>query len=189
MKLLSRDFNRSEKMILLALVLLLLGLAYYNYVHLVVKRGMEEAIAERDQLQSDLVQLQTQLAELNRMRQELDDLGGKGGLSLMASYNNIKTEMTLLNSILEPTTQYSISFSGVSRSGDLVRRGFSLQYTAPDFSSARRILEQLALSEYRCLLGDISYSRGSAGQISISVSCTFYETMVGGVADAGLPAG
>ena len=188
MKFLSRDFTEREKAVLLALILLLMGLAYYNLVDQVVRRQMAEAIAEREQLQTDLTQLQTQLAEMRRMQQELEDLNGKGGPSYLASYNNIKAEMTLLNEILEPATQYSISFAGVARSGDLIRRNISLQFTVPNFYSARSILEQLEYSEYRCLLGDISYGSNS-NQVSVSLSCTFYETMVGGVPDQNLPAG
>ena len=188
MKVLSHDFNATEKGVLLALILLLMGLAYYNLVDQVVKREMAEAIAERDQLQLDLVELQTQLAEMERMRKELIDLDGKGGPSYMPSYNNVRAEMSLLNVILEPAIQYSISFSGVSRNGNQVRRNISLQFTVPNFNAAHLILEQLAYSEYRCMLGDISYSAGT-DRVTMNVSCTFYETMVGGTADKELPAG
>ena len=188
MKLLNRDFTNKEKVVLLVLIVALMALAYYNFVDQVVRREMEAAAAEREALETDLLQLQMQLAELTRMRRELEELGGEGQISYMPSYNNLKQEMTLLNSILESAEQYTISFAGVSRSGDLIRRAISLQFTTSGFQAARLILVRLESSEYRCLLGDISYSANAAGQVSISVSCTFYETMVGGEPDSLLPA-
>ena len=50
--------------------------------------------------------------------------------------------------------------------------------------------------EYRCLIGNLSCSlnkiryrdRTEYGALSVSVTATFFETMVGGVEDSGLPA-
>lgn len=189
MKFLNRDFTHSEKVALLLLLIVVLGLSYYHFVDQVVRREMAAAIAERDDKQSQLDAAQTKLGELTAMQRELEALGEKGMPSTMASYNNIKTEVTLLNRFLLPASQYSISFGAVSRSGNQIRRVITLSFTTSGFRAARGILENLANCEYRCLLGNISYGGSDNGQVTMSLTCTFYETMVGGEPDENLPAG
>ncbi|MCR5295512.1 MAG: hypothetical protein K6E30_10155, partial [Lachnospiraceae bacterium] len=52
------------------------------------------------------------------------------------------------------------------------------------------IISQLEESPYRCLLGDISCSLHEGdenAEVSVSATATFYETLVGGTPDSGLP--
>ena len=142
------------------------------------------------------------------MKEEIEALGDLGKVSRVESYNNSKAELTLLNRVLEPATDYSIAFSNATRSDDLIRRSFSLVFTTDSFVAAKRIISSLEDSQYRCILGDIQYSftlrradedeETRGGQwiedvyyfnvVTVKTSATFYETMYDGVADAGLPA-
>ena len=208
MRALSRDFTTKEKVLIVILLVILIGLAYYRFVHIPCKEAIERAHSERDMYQTELVAVQKKEAQIRAMKEELDSLGELQSTSRMESYNNSKAELALLNSALEAASDYSVNFASVTRSGDQIRRNFNLSFTTDSFASAKRIIETLSDSEYRCLIGNMSYSnslrRAEKGEetlggkwvddvyyfnvVKVTANATFYETMYGGVADDGLPA-
>ena len=201
MKLVSRDFRTGEKVLIAFLALVLLGLAYYWLVDKPVREGIEEAHAQRDAIQTDLTVAQAKLMQLQQMQDELDNLGSLDLSSRMGSYNNSKEELTELNRILSSASSYTVNFSNVTRSGDQIRRNFTLSFTASSYNAAKNIIRELRDCPLRCVLGNISYSGGGQNavtlygervnnrdtRISISTNATFFETMYDGVPDAGLP--
>jgi Tfp pilus assembly protein PilO len=193
MKVLSRDFTLKEKLLLLLLSLILVGLAYYQFVDRPVREALDIAHAEADALSVELQTVEAKLARMRRMRAELEDVTAGGTASEMGSYNNSKAEIAMLNDVLSEALQYSITFANVTRSGDQIRRNFTLQLTTDSYETMEHIINQINASHYRCLIGDlkISVTRGKTmeeGPINVNATATFFETMVGGVVDAGLPA-
>ena len=65
--------------------------------------------------------------------------------------------------------------------------GFTLQYETTSYKTAQKILESLCESRDRCLVGDIRCNITETGTTTVNAAATFYETMVGGTPDAGLP--
>lgn len=114
-----------------------------------------------------------------------------GSISYMASYNNSKEELALLNDILSDTVQYTVTFTNVTRNNNQIRRNFSLQFRTEDYASMWEVINGLCESEYRCLVGDIkcqaAKERDGSRYVTADVTATFFETMVGGTPDAGLP--
>ena len=207
MKFLSRDFTLKEKILLLVLLLLLFGLAYYRFVYVPCSEAISRAQSEQETLQTDLLVMLAKEGQLKNMQKELDELGELQQTSRMESYNNAKAEISLLNGVLEAADSYSVTFSGVTRDGAQIRRDFDLQFKTATFGDAKEIVKRLAESEYRCLLGDMKYttdyqrapqSQTSGGvviggvryntAVNVSVTATFFETMQGGTPDEGLPA-
>lgn len=188
MKILSRDFTRAEKVLIALLALVLVGLAYYQFVDKTVRTSIANYEAEAKDLRTELNAAEKRLEALKSVQNNLDALEAEGRLSWMASYNNSKSEVAFLNDILSDAEQYSVTFSDVSRTGDQIRRRFTLQYVAADYQSAQDIVARLCASEDRCLVDDITCTISSKdGSVSIKQTATFYETMVEGVGDAALP--
>ncbi len=207
MKTLSRDFSTKEKVLLLILCLILLAFAYYRFVYVPSQDAITAAKSERDTLQTELMAVLTKEKQLKSMQDELTEMGEQMQASRMESYNNSAAELEMLNEILERANDYSISFSGVTRNGDQIRRDFTLNFVVDDFAAAKRIIERLSASEYRCLLGDMQYALQMkrlgfdetaanvrvidetryAVTVNITTTATFFETMYGGTPDAGLP--
>ena len=192
MKVLSRDFTLKERLLLLFLGLVLVALAYYQFVDKPVRAALESARAESEQLTVELQGVQAKLDQMHRMRNELEDVTSGGAASEMGSYNNSKEEIASLNEILKDTLQYSITFADVTRSGDQIRRNFSLQFTVDNYEGVERLLAALAENHHRCLIGEVrcNSTRNSNimdGNITVNATATFFETMVGGTPDAGLP--
>lgn len=188
MKMFSRDFTRTEKILILVLVALLLGLMYYQFVDKTVRSAVGSAQSEKQALQTEIDVAQARVARLQSLQNTLDALKEEGRMTYMASYNNSKPEVAFLNDILADTLSYSIEFARVTRSGDQIRRSFRLRYTTTSFRIAREILDELSSGDYRCLVGDVKCKISNDGTTVIEANATFYETMVGGNADAGLPA-
>ena len=188
MKIMSRDFTRTETILIIALALILLGLFYYQFVDKNVRQAVVNADAEAQMLQTELDTAQAQLAAAQKVKNSMDQLEAEGRLSWMGSYNNSKEEVAFLNAILGGTLRYSVSFAEVTRAGNQIRRNFSLEYVTPDYLSAQEIIDQLCQSKNRCLVGDVSCSvNGNDGAVTVKQTATFYETMVDGVPDAALP--
>lgn len=192
MKIMSRDFTTKEKLLLLFFALVLVALAYYNFVDKPVRAALASAAAEQESLQTELQSVQAQLERMHRMRSELDDVTAGGTASEMGSYNNSKLEIESLNQILGDTLKYNISFSNVTRSNDQIRRNFNLSFTVDNYETLERVVSALTQNQHRCLIGDLNCNstRNSNvldGNVSATTTGTFYETMVGGTPDAGLP--
>lgn len=187
MKIMSRNFTLAEKLLLVALALVLVGLAYYYFVDTPVRKSIESSQAEMEMLQTELTGVQGRLAYLTGIQKNLDALGDIDSLTWMGSYNNSKAEVKFLNDVLANTKNYSISFANVTRNGDQIRRNFTLKFQTSNYEEAQDIMTQLIQGENRCLVGDMKCSL-SSGTVTINATATFYETMVDGEPDAGLPA-
>ena len=159
MKLLSRDFTRVEKILLVILALVLLAMVYYLAVDKPVRMDLQSAEAEKQAIRTELDALQARIARMEEMEAELNTIRGNPQVSRMGSYNNSKEELAFLNDILNGTEDYSVTFSNVTRDGDQIRRNFSLKFTASAYEDVERISRQIYASELRWLLNDISYSR------------------------------
>lgn len=194
MKVLSRDFTLKEKLLLLVLVLVLLGLGYYYFVNQPVIRELQSCAAEKSALQTELDSVNMKLAALQKMQSELDAIEARGDASIMKSYNNSKEEIKLLNDVLSQTSSYTVAFANATKDGDQIRRNFTLSFAAPDYEAMADVIAELAKSDLRCMVADISCARGNYsyyldGGYRVSATATFYETMVGGTPDTVLPNG
>lgn len=187
MKIMSRNFTSKEKVLIVVLAVALLGLIYYKFVFVRVNDALTGARAEAQSLQSDLDIANARLTQIGKMEKELNGITSTGLLARMGSYNSSKQETAFLNTVLAGVPDYSITFDEVTRDGNQIRRNFTLQYEAPSYASAEKIMKDLTDGEYRCLIGDVSCTvDGSITKVALSG--TFYETMVGGTPDSALPA-
>lgn len=192
MKIMSRDFTMREKVMLLVLTLILIAAGYYVVIDQPIRTAINEAKSQQEELETEMMLLQTKAASLSRMQSELDSIEASGGLGKMGSYNNSKAELDELNQILQDANTYDISFSDVTRDGDLIRRAFSLTFSASDYDKAADLVKRLCTGEWRCIVSDLRFAADAedlnVGSVSVGVTATFYETMQGGQADSGLPA-
>ena len=188
MKVMSRNFTTTEKALLIVLALILVGLIYYQFVDRTVRASIEASEAEYRDVHVELDAIQQRIAYLQGIQNSLDALKEGGNLSWMGSYNNSKQEVAFLNDILADTLEYSITFADVTRAGNQIRRSFTLQYRTQGYEAAQNIMSRLLAGQNRCLVGNVYCTiNKNDGTVVMNQSATFYETMVGGTADAALP--
>ena len=187
MKIMSRDFTTGEKALIVVLALILLALAYYYFVDQNVRTSLANAQSEEQALQTQLDTVQARTAHLQGLQAKMDALEAAGQLSYMGSYNHSKAEVAFLNDILANTLQYKVEFANVTRRGDQIRRSFTLEYRTASYAAAQDVMKKLCAGDNRCLMGDVNCTVNDDGTVTMKQSATFYETMVGGTPDAGLP--
>lgn len=190
MKFLTRDFSTKEKVFLAFLLTIIIVAGYYLFVY----RTVDDQInALRSQSQSLENQLTIATARVERIQNMSEQLGNDVLKSYMPSYNSSKKELDFLNMTLAETDDYLINFTTLTRNGDQINRGFSLQFTARNYDQAESIIKALEESEIRCLIGDykINPIQGGEhllkGKVQVALNGSFYETMYDGVADKELP--
>ena len=187
MKVMSRDFTGKEKALIAVLALILLALVYYYFVDQNVRASLANSESEAQMVQTQLDATQARSMRLQSLQAKMDALEASGQLSYMGSYNNSQAEVAFLNDILANTLEYSVEFANVTRSGDQIRRSFTLQYKTASYAAAQAIMKRLCAGDNRCLMGDVSCAIADDGTVTMKQSATFYETMVDGTPDAGLP--
>ena len=190
MKILSRDFTFLEKALFVALGAVLAGLFYYQFFYVPVKNDVENTTQERDMLQSQVLTMEARLSRLTQMEADLEKFEASGNPSRMPSYNNSAEELALFNRVLRGIP-YSVSLVRLTEDGNQIRRYFTLQFATDSFASAKRIISSLTHGDFRCLLSSLSYSVSVNAEhqssVVVSLELAFYETMVGGTPDIGLP--
>ena len=184
---LNRAFTKREKVLLLVLVMILLGLVYYRFVRLPVQERI--AAADTTVLEQQMEMEQQKSAIIKQMQEDIEN-GQKEVNGIVASYDNLKAESAALNTI------FDFSFEQPVATDDAVRRTINISFTATNYQIARRIIQQVHDCAYRCLITDISVSADSDkmqqyanlenSTISGSMSVTFYETLNGATTTNGL---
>lgn len=211
---LSRGFSGKEKFLLLIFILIIIGAAYFYLVDQPVRNRIAAAQTRQEELQTELTISSAKVGKLKKMKEELEaaQTSGKMSSTYMPSYNNVKFEITFLNDILSATKEYTVSFANVTRDGDQIRRSVSLSFTTATYEDARAIIAAICESENRVLVMNTRMESKAkdlllapeekvetkedgtvittniTNDITTNMTLVFYETMVEGVEDTGLPA-
>lgn len=183
-RLMSRAFTRREKVMMLVLAVLLLTAAYYFFV---VQNVASIKATNATQLQEveDQIAVQNTISSMrSKMQQELDKMGDRRELPVIAAYDNLSNELDELNGLLATATSYDMKLSQPNLEGDTVRRVVALSFTTPSYDSAMTIISRLQSGSYRCVITDFSMvgkmlANGSIESVSTTLSMTYYETTVG----------
>ncbi len=189
MKILSRDFTTKEKVLLLILSILLLGLSYFRFIYMPVRDGIATAKADQETKQVELAIVNKKIEVLERMKNELDDITARSTVSYMPSYNNVRNVNRLLNDTLG-SLDYIVNYTNLTRNGHQIRRNVSIQFDSPDYATMERVVRAISESEYRNLIDDLRgtvSTQRNDNSLTVNLTTTFFETMVGGTTDAGLP--
>ncbi len=193
---LKREFKRSENIAIVVLTVLLLVLLYYQFVY----RGMESAKQQYDtaEVDSEILMEQTKAAKIARMQEEIAQEKGEGS-GVVETYDNLKAEINELNDIFSEADTFSFGFDQATGNGDAVRRNINAVFTASSYELAKKMLENLHDSRYRCLIRDVSVATAqnnsssgedgpnlNKGPVAVSFTVTFYETLYNATTTDGL---
>ncbi|MDO4803712.1 MAG: type II secretion system protein GspM [Lachnospiraceae bacterium] len=186
MKNLEREFKIRESILLLILAIILIGAVYYYLVHKPVTKTIREAEQKISELSAEKQTLDAQIARLEKMAGKSADPEAVA-MGYMPSYNYSEKEIQLLNDILQDTLEYTVTFSGVTRKSNQIRRSFTLRFRVKDYDAVESVIRSLTKTNLRCLIGDLRCSLAKDGSINVETAAVFYETMVGGTEDTALP--
>lgn len=190
MKLLTRDFTTREKVLLVILLVIIVTGAYYLFVYRTIDEQINSLSRTSQNYEDELIYATAKVQRIQAMSEQMNNDILR---SYMPSYNSSKKELDFLHATLAETDDYLINFTYLTRNGDQINRGFSLDFTAFDYAQAKDIIKALEESEIRCLIGDykinpdVKEEHLLSGKVRVSLNGSFYETMYDGVADKELP--
>ena len=179
------------KILAVALILVILGMVYYYFVYTSFQqqKASYDTTPIEEQMTVELAKAQT----IKKMQEEIAK-GGSGLNGVVAVYDNQSTEIQAINDICgENATNIMIDWKIPELTGQIVRRDAAIKFTTDSYVNARQIIDQLAGSDYRLVINDVSISAGNrdasfetSKELNVSVSVTFFETTFGAESTKGL---
>lgn len=184
----SREFTKKEKMLLLVCIVMFIGIFYYQLVWKSTSQIIKDYNVEK--LEEELLLAETKVMKMVQMEKFIEEHKGKTR-SIVADYNNLQNEITELNKILTDAYTYQLDFEDATTDGKIVRRNINITFQTGDYSTAKKIIQSLKESRYKCLLRDISFvakegSLQTTDIVNVSLKVTFYEGVTDAVSIAGL---
>ena len=173
-----RKLTPREWMLLGVLAILVIVVGYITLFYMPVTSARDTALAETESCKQQTEAAQIRLAEKQRMERELEDIFARDPNPLgLADYDNLQPVMVELNTILAATKNYSLSFATEDANQSIIRREISVNFTCDSYATAKIVLQRLHDSTYRCMLNNVSISRGqdANGSASVSGSIVFFE--------------
>ncbi|MDO5111479.1 MAG: hypothetical protein Q4E65_04140 [Clostridia bacterium] len=192
---LKRTFSNREKVLLLVLALLVIGIGYYLTVWQPVSARVDAAALRQADAEDAYAIEAVRLVQMQKMQAELaalDAFEADQNAAVIPPYDNAKKVMQLLNGILTAAQSYEISFANVETQGNLALRTLNMRFVCTSYDNAKTILRALYAGPYRCRIGTMTF-RGQDGDIqtspvAVETEITFYE-FLSNVEDAATEAG
>lgn len=180
---LSHALSNREKCLLLALIVLFIVGLYFLAVQYPIAERTAAIEQENTVLDGQLAAAQAKADEYNAMQAELDEIMSlpPDKITLLPPYSNIETLMRVLDAIFAGTDA-NFSFSQPRINDNVAARTISFSCTAADYQTARRLLREVAGTQYRSLLDSFTLTPVRDGELytgalQVSGSITFYERM------------
>ncbi len=171
-----RKLTAREGMLLGVLAVMLVVSGYYMLFYMPMTQERDRCLGETEICRTEIEAAQVRLEEKRRMERELEELfSGEVPPLSIADYDNLKPIMFELNTILAATQDYTLSFSTVDDSQSIVRRSIALSFTTDDYDGAKKVLQQLHDSAYRCMLDSVSLDLEEDGEVSVSGTIVYFE--------------
>ena len=154
----SREFTKREKLLMLIMCILLIGILYFQFVYKPARESIKKYNTSDLSLQLQAEQLKAQ--NIRKMNSEMaSNKATKAGV--VASYNNVKNEIKALNDVFAGAQTFNMNFSEATKDGDAVRRNIDISFTAGSYTAAENILKKLYNCKYRCLIRTINITSSS----------------------------
>lgn len=150
----NRELSKKEIILILVLAFFLLGLFYYQFVYKDIEN--KKAMYDTANIDDEILIEQTKLAQINKMKSEIEANKSNTSAGYVETYDNQKAEITALNDILSGAYTFNIGFDQAVSNDDAVRRNMNVTFSAASYSDAKKIITDLHDCKYRCLIRDLS---------------------------------
>lgn len=189
--------TRRDMVMLMVLALLLIGVLYYMLFYTPLQDEMTSIATQAAEVDDQTNLAMTKVQKMKLMQEELDAILSqpKDKITEIAPYDNAKVVMSQLNNILSVTENYNLSFKDPAVNDDgTVRREVSMKFECGNYYSAKKIIQDLSSSRWRCLINSFSinamegttadadgtavYQAADAmsGPVSVDATITFFES-------------
>lgn len=154
----NRAFTKREKVMLVILAVLIIGIGYFKFLLEPVNAGIENYRQMEAMEQDQILQNAALVQQKRQMEQELEALFESGDPSPIPTYDNSANLLVELHKILEGSAEYTLNFTGTNPMDVqyLIGRPVSLTFRTASYSAARRIIDKLHNSTNVNSISDLS---------------------------------
>ena len=184
----NHTFTTREKILLLLLALVAVGMIYYRFTYSYFQG--QKMTYDPTVFQDEMTLEQAKAASLKNMREAIEnaDIESTGEIAV---YNNQTNEILAINEILTgKCTGISLNWNAPVLDETFVRRVVSIDCRTDSYDKVRQILTSLSECRYKLVINDIKLdsadSIAESGEISVGISVTFFETITGAESTEGL---
>lgn len=184
----NKHMTKNAKQLLGVVVVLLLGLLYFQLVWV----PTEKIIEAHDvlHLEDELILAQAKAQKMIQMQRVIDEKG-QYVTGIIAGYNNLQNEIIELNGILQGATEYQIDFEDATVDGSIVRRNADIQFQTESYDTAKQMLRLIKDGKYKCLIRNVRMTSDESGlqqaeKVVVHVELTYYEYVTSSDAVEGL---
>lgn len=179
----NRAFSTREKVMLVVLCFLIIGIAYYKFFLEPINTSTENYQTMAQDEQNVIMMNSALIQKKKAMEAELEEIFASGTPTPIPSYDNSGILMVELHSILDTSVSYTLSFGDLSplSCGYLVRRPVQMKFVAGSYEDARRIINRIHESDNLSQISNLSISRINSreaeneGAISVEMMVTYFE--------------
>ena len=181
-------FSRREKILLGALLVAALAIAWYFLVFQYVSNETTKLNSEISSVQTEQITDSSMVAKKKQMENSIEEYKAAGLVPKeIPDYDNAPQLMAELNNIMGKTLTYNIKFGDpdLLSDPDYVTREVQITYGTDTFEQAEAVITELGDGRYPCRIDEISIishdAGGSSGRVTGAsafqgtVHATFYE--------------
>lgn len=189
--------TKTQKSLLLTLVIVLLGAGYYLGFYLPVQRRIEAA--DTAELDDQIALEQMKAARIKQMQKEIEE-NKANNAPMVPAYNHFKAETEELNRIFAKAYDFSFEFAEPQVDGMQIRRAMNISFNTDSYDAAVSMLHEVLEGPYRCMIQDLSIIddgtdllRGEeeldlrTGPVTVAFQLTYFETRYDADTEEGLP--
>ncbi len=184
-----KTFSPFETVLVVLLVLLLIAVPYYFFVHVPVTDGIAAANAQAADAQDQITIYNARRAKMNQMQKFIDEKKAEKGVASIQPYDNQSEVMNFLYGVLlDKTTDLVVNQSvALPTSGYVVRRNISISFKCATLGVAEKIVQELEAGSFLSQITVLSFApvRGTNPDgtrtnlldedVNANISITFFE--------------
>ena len=171
-----RSFTTREKVLLLILALMLVGLAYYMLIQVPVTEQLTELQSEQITAQTELIITQARKTQMENMQADLDGTAQQEQSVGVPEYDNQPALLDFLHQALADAS-YTLEFEEADASAQFVRRPAKIQFNVLNYANAKAIVQTIANGPYRCQIDDMIFLVNDSG-ITVQMRVTYFEVQM-----------
>ena len=173
-----KEFTRREKILLLVLAVLVIGLGYYKFVLQPINSKISDYRNMESELQLEYEQNQIKAARINMMEKEIQKAQADGIKRTVAPYDNSVNLMPELYRIMKSSIDYSLDFGELVFESDFVKRPVEITFDTSTYRQARAIIDRLYNSQYAMQVDGLTVTTEEAADkqiVTTYISIIYFE--------------
>ncbi|HHX13879.1 MAG TPA: hypothetical protein GX726_02860 [Clostridiales bacterium] len=176
-----REFTPKEKVLLVVLAVLILGLLYYLGAYRINKEGLEARNQRIANLQEEIKVESIKASRMKAMEKSLKliESGEMSKTAQIPDFDNTQPLVRSLNNIAAASAKYNMTFGEVVSEDGLVRRPVNMAFEVNSYDTAVSVIRALANCEYRSLIKNLDISGKDKslrqGPLMLRLEVVFFE--------------